>query len=269
MRSLVVALLALALSSSSLAQKTEADLRARLVDKPLYLRGQWGADKLEFDSSGRLQGKPAIVSFTLSGIAIDSLKLTNDGMDLEGQRVGLEFAQNGPQRVGLLVQGRMGSRRAEKMAVHIQRPADGDYTAALDAIFTGDLADLVSQLPAYWQSYASQHLLPTGDAAPPRTETPVGTRRIGGGVLPPKLLSKVDPQFDDAARALHYQAIVLVNMLVDESGVPSHTRILRPAGLGLDEQAIAAVSQYRFKPAMENGSPVTVELNVEVNFQIF
>jgi protein TonB len=39
--------------------------------------------------------------------------------------------------------------------------------------------------------------------------------------------------------------------------------------MGLDEKAIEAVQQYRFKPAMENGKPVLVELNIEVNFQIF
>ena len=39
--------------------------------------------------------------------------------------------------------------------------------------------------------------------------------------------------------------------------------------MGLDEKAVAAVKQYRFKPAMENGKPVTVEMNVEVTFQIF
>ena len=36
-----------------------------------------------------------------------------------------------------------------------------------------------------------------------------------------------------------------------------------------DEKALEAVRQYKFKPAMENGKPVLVELNVEVNFQIF
>jgi protein TonB len=39
--------------------------------------------------------------------------------------------------------------------------------------------------------------------------------------------------------------------------------------MGLDDNAIKAVQQYRFKPAMEGGKPVPVELNVEVNFQIF
>jgi protein TonB len=38
---------------------------------------------------------------------------------------------------------------------------------------------------------------------------------------------------------------------------------------GLDEKAVEAVKQYRFKPAMENGRPVTVEMYVVVNFQIF
>jgi protein TonB len=51
--------------------------------------------------------------------------------------------------------------------------------------------------------------------------------------------------------------------------MPNHLQIVHATGLGLDEQALAAVSQYTFQPAMRNGSPVAVELNIEVNFQIF
>ena len=40
-------------------------------------------------------------------------------------------------------------------------------------------------------------------------------------------------------------------------------------GMGLDEKAVEAVRQYRFKPAMEAGKPVVVEMNVEVTFDIF
>jgi protein TonB len=39
--------------------------------------------------------------------------------------------------------------------------------------------------------------------------------------------------------------------------------------MGLDEKAIEAVKQYRFKPAMLNGKAVPVEVNVEVNFRIY
>jgi protein TonB len=44
---------------------------------------------------------------------------------------------------------------------------------------------------------------------------------------------------------------------------------VRGIGHGLDEKAIEAVSKYRFKPSMEHGQPVPVEINVELNFQIF
>jgi protein TonB len=39
--------------------------------------------------------------------------------------------------------------------------------------------------------------------------------------------------------------------------------------MGLDEKAIEAVNQYRFKPAMKDGEPVPVRITVEVNFRLF
>ena len=60
-----------------------------------------------------------------------------------------------------------------------------------------------------------------------------------------------------------------MNLWVGTNGLPSHVHVIRGVGMGLDEKAVEAVKQYRFKPAMENGKPVLVELNIEVNFQIF
>jgi protein TonB len=40
-------------------------------------------------------------------------------------------------------------------------------------------------------------------------------------------------------------------------------------GMGLDEKAVEAVKQYRFKPARENGRPVAVYMNVDVGFHIY
>jgi TonB family protein len=65
-----------------------------------------------------------------------------------------------------------------------------------------------------------------------------------------------------------FSGIVLVNLIVDTNGLPRNVHVLRGVGMGLDETAVAAVKQYTFQPAMENGKPVPVELNVEVNFQI-
>jgi len=62
---------------------------------------------------------------------------------------------------------------------------------------------------------------------------------------------------------------VQVYLVVDVNGNPTHVRIARPIGMGLDEKALEAVRQYKFKPAMNNGKPVPVDLYIDVNFQIF
>jgi protein TonB len=96
-----------------------------------------------------------------------------------------------------------------------------------------------------------------------------GPRRIGGGVSAPVLIYSVEPEFSEEARKAKVAGNVLVNLWVDTQGNPSHVRVIRGVGMGLDEKARDAVLQYKFKPAMENGKPVLVELNVEVTFQIF
>jgi protein TonB len=96
-----------------------------------------------------------------------------------------------------------------------------------------------------------------------------GLRHIGGGVSSPVVIYQVDPEFSEEARKAKFMGVVLVNLIVDTQGRPQNVHILRGVGMGLDENAIKAVQQYRFKPAMEGGKPVPVELNVEVNFQIF
>ena len=96
-----------------------------------------------------------------------------------------------------------------------------------------------------------------------------GLRRIGGGVSAPLVLFAPEPEFSEEARKAKAAGNVLVYLQVDAQGRPTHVHVLRGIGLGLDEKAVEAVRQYKFKPAVENGRPVPVEMNVEVNFQIF
>jgi protein TonB len=96
-----------------------------------------------------------------------------------------------------------------------------------------------------------------------------GLRKIGGGVSEPVVLYAPDPEFSEEARKAKVAGTVLVYLQVDTNGRPMHVHVLRGIGLGLDEKAVEAVRQYKFKPAMENGHPVPVEMNVEVTFTIF
>jgi periplasmic protein TonB len=95
-----------------------------------------------------------------------------------------------------------------------------------------------------------------------------GLRKVGGGVSMPQLISQIMPEFSEEARRAKFQGNVYVDIIVDQQGLPENVHAMRVLGMGLDESAIAAVRQYRFRPAMENGKPVPVELIVQVSFEI-
>jgi len=95
-----------------------------------------------------------------------------------------------------------------------------------------------------------------------------GVFHVGGAVMAPRLIVQVDPEFSEEARKAKFSGNVEVYIWVDTDGKPSHIRVVRGVGMGLDEKAVEAVRQYRFKPAMKDGKPVQVDLYIDVNFQI-
>jgi protein TonB len=96
-----------------------------------------------------------------------------------------------------------------------------------------------------------------------------GVYQVGGSVRPPIAIYTPDPEFSEEARKAKFSGNVVVSLIVGADGSPRNVHVLRGVGMGLDEKAVAAVQQYKFKPALQNGKPVAVYLNVEVNFQIF
>jgi protein TonB len=95
-----------------------------------------------------------------------------------------------------------------------------------------------------------------------------GPFRVGGGVTPPTILSRVEPQYSEEARKARYQGTVVLEAIVKRDGTVDILRVVRSLGFGLDENAIQALKQWRFKPGMRNGIPVDVALNIEVNFNL-
>jgi TonB family protein len=96
-----------------------------------------------------------------------------------------------------------------------------------------------------------------------------GLYHVGGGVTAPQLTFAPDPEFSDEARRAKFQGICVVSVVVDAQGSPQRVQVVRHLGMGLDEKAVAAVKQYRFKPATLDGKPVPVEVNIEVTFRIY
>jgi protein TonB len=86
--------------------------------------------------------------------------------------------------------------------------------------------------------------------------------RCKGGVTAPRPIYDPDPEYSDAARRAKYQGSVLLWLVVAPNGRPRNIRVQRSLGMGLDEKAIEAVSQWRFQPATLNGQPVAAQINV-------
>jgi TonB family protein len=95
------------------------------------------------------------------------------------------------------------------------------------------------------------------------------TNVTADGVTMPVLISMVEPEFTVEARKAKFMGVVTVNLIVDQRGEPQKVHVVRGIGLGLDQKAVEAVRQYKFKPAMKDGKPVEASMNIEVNFQIF
>lgn len=95
-----------------------------------------------------------------------------------------------------------------------------------------------------------------------------GVFRVGGGVSPPTVLSRVEPQYSEEARKARYQGTVVLEAIVRRDGTVDIQRVVRSLGFGLDENAIQALKQWRFRPGTRNGIPVDVSLNIEVNFNL-
>jgi protein TonB len=95
-----------------------------------------------------------------------------------------------------------------------------------------------------------------------------GVMSVGGGVSAPEVIHSVQPQFTAEARSQNYQGVVAVQLIVDSQGFPQDVRVVRHLGMGLDEEAIAAVKQYRFRPAAYEGRSVSVQMVIDVDFRL-
>jgi TonB family protein len=96
-----------------------------------------------------------------------------------------------------------------------------------------------------------------------------GAFRVGGGVSAPKAIYAPDPEYSEEARKVKHMGVVVLWLVVGPDGKPRDIRVVRTLGLGLDEKAIEAVKNWRFEPALKDGKPVAVQVNIEVNFHLY
>jgi len=128
-----------------------------------------------------------------------------------------------------------------------------------------------------------------GVAVPPTSNSgPRGTVQAGGfstaavnteapkakatetvaAVQPVVIIAKPNPQYSDEARKLGLEGEVLVQVIFPASGPVQVIKVVKGLGHGLDEAAIRAAEQIRFKPALQEGKPVDFPATVHIVFQL-
>jgi periplasmic protein TonB len=97
-----------------------------------------------------------------------------------------------------------------------------------------------------------------------------GAYRPGNGVLLPKLLRDVKPQYTADAMRAKVQGTVIVECVVLPDGSVGKVEIIKSldSAFGLDQEAIKAAKQWKFIPGTRFGEPVAVLVTIELTFTL-
>lgn len=93
---------------------------------------------------------------------------------------------------------------------------------------------------------------------------------LGAGVTAPVPIARLNPDYSVAARQAKIQGTVRVRCVVGLSGACADLAVVRSvdARLGLDDAAVKALREWRFKPAVVQGRPVPVRITVDFTFAL-
>ena len=313
---------------------TEDELKQLLVGKQLYLRGGYLDDNLSFNEHGVLTGHSPQGSYTLSGVAIEKVRLTKHKVELDGQRYGLHFlgalASEDPttamdrvvitpkkkvlritidREAVITPKKKKEKARKEEPASAIANPAipggaparssgetsetdqagaevpESERSAdpssvttttspahaaavlkdAIDHIFSVGFDDrMMTAMPDFWKLYY-QAVAAKADYRP-RDSSVLRQSAVDKKA---RLISVFEPASNEFAQAHGVAGLALYHVIIQPDGKPGEIAVARPIGFGLDESAAASIRKASFEPAIKDGKPVAVLLDLIVEFHIY
>jgi|SRR5580698_9704087 protein TonB len=102
---------------------------------------------------------------------------------------------------------------------------------------------------------------------PPAAVRPKGPIRISSGMTQPRLLSAPPVVYSPIARQAHIEGTVILDAIIDEQGNVTQVRVVSGPALLLSS-ALKAVSERKYAPTVLDGQPVSIRLNVTVEFHL-
>lgn len=90
----------------------------------------------------------------------------------------------------------------------------------------------------------------------------------GGQITPPMKLRDVRPRYRQAWASANLEGSVLMQARIGVDGKVRAVEVVSPGNVDLEDEAIAAVSQWEFSPTYLNCEPIEVRMYVTVSFKI-
>jgi outer membrane biosynthesis protein TonB len=136
---------------------------------------------------------------------------------------------------------------------------------ALDNVFAQPFdTRMMESMPGFWKLYyaaaaAKTDYKPADPAVLRQSEVDKKAR----------LTSTFEPQSNEYAQDHGVAGICLYHVVIGADGKPGEIAVARPIGFGLDENAVDSIRKATFEPAIKNGNPVPVMLDLVVEFRIY
>jgi TonB family protein len=143
--------------------------------------------------------------------------------------------------------------------------ASSVLVGALNNVFATGIDDrMLDNMPKFWKFYYEAAAAKTdyrpADPAVLR-QTNVDTKA--------KLITNFEPGSNEYAQANGVAGMALYHVVIGADGKPGEIAVARPIGFGLDENAVESIRKAEFAPAVKDGKPVPVLLDLVVQFRIY
>jgi TonB family protein len=283
----LIALVLLAKSAGAQAVD-EKTLRSEYIGQVLTLRHFYKGDHLKFHSDGTLDGNAKVGPWTVDGqFTAKEISLSGASLEIKGRRISVVFdaktkkpepspdlTADQEAAISQLPEKRREEARAflrerdldVKIELRSENPSQDEVSSAVNAVFLAPGESMIEVVPLYWRKYFAE-LEGVPDKAP---EPAVSAARFvkGDGNVPPHQVIYPDPEYSTAARVAQFSGTVILDIAVDSTGYPADIQIKSPLGMGLDEEAVAAVSAWKFEPARRQSVAVPVTILIEIAFHL-
>jgi TonB family protein len=256
-------------------------LASRLSDKIKKLkRGHYPSKILVFDFTRESGDKSSLLGTLLADKFTEMLKHHSNGMevldrdllknyleklqtdvkDLDTNSVYLQIAEDLGATDAIRADLSEDDKQQLKMSMQRLSRNPEFYEAAQFPLSKGLEDILIKQAPSNYRD---------PDTIPPEAGVILmGSKHIEG-VDPPHCISCPDPTFTNAARAAKLKhGTVVMSAVVTTGGEVTSVYVVKGLPFELTERSVATIQGWKLKPAMKEGQPVAVRVNIEIAFRL-